>query len=94
MTSRTCASLINVNKDGEQMNARHFGTGTNRHQDTSAPVRDISVPRQIGTPIRQIGTSKRQIGTCVFLSSLGSDIILESFQPEFFKPLFLQVFSS
>jgi hypothetical protein len=35
-------------------NSRHFGTGTNRHQDTSAPVWDISVPRQIGTQtIRQ-----------------------------------------
>jgi hypothetical protein len=30
----------------------------------------------------------------VFLSSLGSGSILESFQPEFFKPPFLQVFSS
>jgi hypothetical protein len=57
-----------------------IGTRTLRHQDKSAPG-------QFGTPIRQIGT-------CVFLSSLGSGIILESFQPEFSKPLFLQVFSS
>jgi hypothetical protein len=31
------------------MNARHFGTRTIRHQDTSAPVWDISAPRQFGT---------------------------------------------
>jgi hypothetical protein len=30
-------------------NARHFGIGTIRHQDTSAPVWDISAPRQFGT---------------------------------------------
>ena len=30
-------------------NSRHFGNGTNRHQDTLAPVWDISVPRQIDT---------------------------------------------
>ena len=41
------------------MNARHFGNGTNRHQDTSVPI-------QIGNRIRQISTLKRQIGTCVF----------------------------
>jgi hypothetical protein len=37
-------------------NARHFGTGTIRHQDTSAPVRDILVPSQFGTCVRHFGT--------------------------------------
>ena len=58
------------------LNARHFGTGTNRHQDTLASVWDISAPRQFGTrTIRHLCETFRhqdssapgQFGTCVFL---------------------------
>ena len=56
-------------------NARHFGTGTIRNQDTSAPVRDISAPGQFDTrTIRHLceifrhqdSSAPGQFDTCVF----------------------------
>ena len=61
---------------------KHFGTKTNRHPDNSTPQLDKSSPQ------------KDKSALVFFKSSLGSGIILESFQPEFFKPPFVQVFSS
>ena len=54
-------------------NARHFGTGTIRHQDTLAP--------------RQFGTRTGQFGTCAFFfdftyktsNSLDSDVLISVF---------------
>jgi hypothetical protein len=58
-----------VNKD--------FGTGTNWHQDTSASVWDISVPRQIGTFLIMSVPEKIQImrTTLLHCIQLSSDIV-------------------
>ena len=57
--------------------ARHFGTKTNRHLGNSVPQLDKSTPQ------------KEKLALVFFLSNL-SGIIMESFQPECFKPPFLQ----
>ena len=51
---------------------------TFRYQDKSAPQLDKSAPQ------------KEKSALVFFLSSLGSGIILESFQPDFVRPPFLQ----
>jgi hypothetical protein len=63
------------------------------------PICLIGVPICLGTEMSHTGAEvsrcRRDKSALVFFwSSLGSGIILESFQPEFFKPPFLQVFTS